>query len=253
MVTHFLNSDVIWLNSVDSTNEEAKRRIKDFSKPTWIISKKQSKGKGRNGKSWFSSEGNFSGSFVFFPNVERSQLHFYGFLFGVALYNALKKILEDNTDIRLKWPNDLLIENGKVAGILLESAYSNKKNSVGLIIGVGVNLNTAPSFAINSDLKHISQCVANFTNEKINLVSFFRTFNKELIKLEACIEEKKIHTILKLWQTRSYDRGAVIKFSGKKGEIKSGIFLGLDEIGGLIVGKGSGVKKIYSGDVYFGS
>ena len=253
MVTHFLNSDVIWLNSVDSTNQEAKRRIKDFSKPTWIISKKQSNGKGRNGNSWFSSEGNFSGSLVFFPNVERSQLHFYGFLFGVALYNALKKILEDNTDIRLKWPNDLLIENGKVAGILLESAYSNKKNSVGLIIGVGVNLNTAPSFAKNSDLKHISQCVANFTNEKINLVNFFVTLNRELIKLEAYIEEQKIHTILKLWQTRSYDRGAVIKFSGKKGEIKSGIFLGLDEIGGLIVGESSGVEKIYSGDVYFGS
>ena len=122
-----------------------------------------------------------------------------------------------------------------------------------MIIGVGVNLNTAPSFAINSDLKHNTQCVANFTDEKINLVSFFGTFNRELIKLEAYIEEKKFHTILKLWQTRSYDRGAIIKFSGKKGEINSGIFLGLDEIGGLIVSESSGVKKIYSGDVYFGS
>ena len=137
MATHFLNSNVIWLNSVDSTNEEAKRRIKDFSKPTWIISKKQSKGKGRNGKSWFSSEGNFSGSLVFFPNVERSQLHLYGFFSGVALYNTLKKILKDGTDIVLKWPNDLLIENGKVAGILLESVYTNKNSSIGLIIGVG--------------------------------------------------------------------------------------------------------------------
>ena len=253
MATHFLNSDVIWLNSVDSTNEEAKRRIKDFSKPTWIISKKQSKGKGRNGKSWFSSEGNFSGSLVFFPNVERSQLHLYGFFSGVALYNTLKKILKDGTDIVLKWPNDLLIENGKVAGILLESVYTNKNSSIGLIIGVGVNLNTAPSLAINSDVKHNAECVANFTNEKIDFVSFFRTFNKELIKLEAYIEEKKIHTVLKLWQTRSYEKGSIIKFSGKKGELNSGIFLGLDEIGGLIVGKGSGVKKIYSGDVYFGS
>ena len=68
MATYFLNSDVIWLDSVDSTNEEAKRRIKEFSKPTWIISKKQSKGKGRNGNSWFSSEGNFFGSLIFFPN-----------------------------------------------------------------------------------------------------------------------------------------------------------------------------------------
>ena len=67
------------------------------------------------------------------------------------------------------------------------------------------------------------------------------------------LEEKKFQSILKLWQTRSYDRGAIIKFSGKKGEIKSGIFLGLDEMGGLMVRENSGIKKIYSGDVYFGS
>ena len=253
MVTNFLKSKVIWLDSVDSTNEEAKRRLKDCTKSTWIISKKQSKGKGRNGNSWVSSEGNFSGSLIFFPTVERSQFHFYGFFFAVALYNTLKKILKDDTDIRLKWPNDILIENGKVAGILLESIETNKKSGVGLIIGVGVNLNSAPSFAMNSVLKYSTQCVANFSNDKINLLSFFKTFNDELIKLEANIEEKNLHTILKLWQTRSYDKGASIKFSDKEGEIKVGIFLGLDELGGLIVGENSGVKKIYSGDVYFGS
>ena len=78
-----------------------------------------------------------------------------------------KEILKDGTDIVLKWPNDLLIGNGKVAGILLESVYTNKNSSIGLIIGVGVNLNTAPSLSINSDFKHNAECVANFTNEKI--------------------------------------------------------------------------------------
>ena len=93
---------------------------------------------------------------------------------------------------------------------------------------------------------------SNFTNEKIDLFSFFRTFNDELMKLEAYTEEKKFHTILKLWEKRSFEKGAIVKFSGKKGKIKSGIFLGLDEIGGLIVGESSGVKKVYFGDVYFG-
>ncbi len=253
MTTQFLNSNVIWLDSIDSTNEEAKRRMKGFSKPTWIISKKQSKGKGRNGNTWFSSEGNFSGSFIFFPTVTRSQLHLYGFFFGVALYNTLKKMLKEGLDIRLKWPNDLLIENGKVAGILLESTETNKKSGVALIIGVGVNLNTVPNFAINSDLKYKTECLANFANDKINVLSFFKVLNNELIKLEAYIEEKNLHTILKLWQTKSYHKGTIIKFTDKKGDIKEGKFLGLDEIGGLIVGENSGVKKIYSGAVYFGS
>ena len=70
MITKFLNNDVIWLESVDSTNEEIKRRIRKFSKTTWIIAKNQSKGKGRNGNSWSSGAGNFSGSVLLFPTIE---------------------------------------------------------------------------------------------------------------------------------------------------------------------------------------
>ena len=67
-MNHFLNSDVIWLDYVDSTNEEIKRRIHEFNKPTWIIANNQSKGKGRNGNTWFSNYGNFSGSDNIFSN-----------------------------------------------------------------------------------------------------------------------------------------------------------------------------------------
>ena len=80
MIKNFLDSNEIWLESVDSTNEEIKRRILELSKPTWIIAKKQSEGKGRNGNSWFSSSGNFSGSFIFFPTVEYSFFHLYPLL-----------------------------------------------------------------------------------------------------------------------------------------------------------------------------
>ena len=126
MTKNFQNSDVIWLDYVDSTNEEIKRRIQELSKPTWIIAKSKLRVKGRNGNVWVSSSGNFSGSIMFFPTVERSYFHLYGFFFGVALHNTVKKIVKDGVDIRLKWPNDLMIENGKVAGILLESIQSLK-------------------------------------------------------------------------------------------------------------------------------
>ena len=98
-MNHFLNSDVIWLDSVDSTNEEIKRRIQEFTKPTWIIARKQSEGKGRNGNTWFSSNGNFSGSIIFFPTVEHTHFHLFGFFVGVALYNTIREIVQNDIDI----------------------------------------------------------------------------------------------------------------------------------------------------------
>ena len=92
MTKNFQNSDVIWLDYVDSTNEEIKRRFQELSNPTWIIAKKQTKGKGRNGNVWFSSSGNFSGSVIFFPTVERSFLHLYGFFLGSLSITLLKKL-----------------------------------------------------------------------------------------------------------------------------------------------------------------
>ena len=252
-MNHFLNSNVIWLESVDSTNEEIKRRIHEFTKPTWIIANSQSKGKGRNGNRWFSNQGNFSGSIIFFPTVEHTYFHFYGFFVGVALYNTIRKIVTNDIDIRLKWPNDLMIENCKVAGILLESVQESINHKSGLIVGIGVNLNSSPILKTNSEKRYKTECLASFVDNKINRSIFFSEFNDQLVKLGSSIPEENLSSILKLWQARSYDKGSKVQISDNKGEINSGTFLGLDEIGGLIVGENNGVKKIYSGDVYFGS
>ena len=253
MITKFLNNDVIWLESVDSTNEEIKRRIQEFSEPTWIIAKSQSKGKGRNGNSWSSGTGNFSGSVILFPTVERSYFHLYGFFVGVALYNTIKKIAKDGVDIRLKWPNDLMIENGKIAGILLESVQAPNSSRIGVIVGIGVNLNSAPRINVDDTTRYNAQCVANFSTFKIDQLTFFSKFNDELKELGSFVAEKDLCSILNLWKPRSYDIGTTIQISDNKGEIKTGTFLGLDEVGGLMVSDNSGTKKIYSGDVYFGS
>ncbi|MDC3017500.1 biotin--[acetyl-CoA-carboxylase] ligase [Paracoccaceae bacterium] len=252
-MNHFLDSDIIWLDSVDSTNEEIKRRIPEFNKPTWIIANKQSKGKGRNGNTWFSNYGNFSGSIIFFPTVEYTYFHLFGFLVGVALYNTTKEIVANGVDIRLKWPNDLMIENCKVAGILLESVQKTACSKSGLIVGIGVNLNSSPSLESNSKKRYNTESLASFTNEKINRSIFFSEFNDQLVKLGTNIPEEELCSVLKLWQDRSYDKGSKIQITDNKGKINSGTFLGLDEIGGLILGDNTGFKKIYSGDVYFGS
>ena len=253
MIKNFQNSDVIWLDCVDSTNEEIKRRVQEFSKPTWVIAKKQNKGKGRNGNVWFSSNGNFSGSIIFFPTVDRCYFHLFGFFVGVALYNTIKKIVKMGVDIRLKWPNDLMIENGKVAGILLESVQNPDSGKIGVIVGVGVNLNSHPDLNDGGSKRYKSQCVANFSNDDICQSSFFSRFNNDLKELGSYVQENDLGAILNLWKPRSYDIGTIIKISENTGAVNTGKFLGLDEIGGLIVSDNAGTRKVYSGDVYFGS
>ena len=243
----------MWLECVDSTNEEIKRRINEFTKSTWIIANKQSKGKGRNGNTWFSNNGNFSGSIVIFPTVKHNYLHLYGFFVGVALYNTIKEIVTNDADIRLKWPNDLMIENCKVAGILLETIKTPKNATVGRIVGVGVNLNSSPNLNVSDKKRYGTQCVAKFTNNKIDPVNFFSKFENEIESLGTHVKEKDLGFILNLWKRRSYDKGTTIQISDNRGGVNSGIFIGLDEIGGLIVSDSSGTKKIYSGDVYFRS
>ena len=60
------------MDSIDSTNEEIKRKADKFIKTTWVLAKFQTQGKGRNGKIWLSSQGNFAGSVIFFPTVKRA-------------------------------------------------------------------------------------------------------------------------------------------------------------------------------------
>ena len=253
MISNFINNDVIWLESVDSTNEEIKRRFQEFSKPTWMIAKRQINGKGRNGNIWSSGTGNFSGSVILFPTVERSYFHLYGFFVGVALYNTIRKIVKEGVDIRLKWPNDLMIENGKVAGILLESVQASNSNKFGVIVGVGVNLNSAPNLNADDNKRYNTQCVANFTNNKVDQLNFFSNFSDELRELGSYVAEKDLCSILNFWKPKSYDIGTIIQISDNQGGIHTGTFLGLDKLGGLIVSDNSGTKTIYSGDVYFGS
>ena len=64
---------------------------------------------------------------------------------------------------------------------------------------------------------------------------------------------ENLSSILNIWQLKSYDKGTMVRIADAKGKVQTGTFLGLDEIGGLIVGEKSGSKKVYSGEVYFGS
>ena len=178
---------LIKFNCVKSTNDEALRiiRSKKVSKGI-IFSNYQTKGRGTMGKKWISHKGNFFASIFF--ELKKSMPNFKEF----SLINPLivKKTLKEHSSqqVIIKWPNDLLIKNRKVCGILQELIQFEKKFF--LIIGIGINTVSSPktkSFKGTSLLESSDKLIDNskiLKSLKKNYETIFRNykFNKKLLK-----------------------------------------------------------------------
>ena len=129
------------LNSVISTNNEAIKLIKKKnSKPTILIAKIQKKGRGTMGKKWVSKKGNIFATIFFELNSNKIKFQEFSLLNPVIIKNILTKYSKYKINIR--WPNDLMIKNQKICGILQEIIEFRDVNY--LIIGIGINTLIAP-------------------------------------------------------------------------------------------------------------
>ncbi len=135
------------LASVDSTNAEAFRLAPTLTGPAWILAGVQTAGRGRRARAWSSPPGNFHATLIFHPAAPPAQAALYSFAASLALRDALVALTGLPAAFTLKWPNDVLLNGGKLAGILLESASQGAALSH-LAIGFGVNLIAAPDPAL---------------------------------------------------------------------------------------------------------
>lgn len=131
------------LEETDSTNAEAARRAQDTGGPLWILARRQTAARGRRGRAWIGPEGNFAATLLMRPAGDPGSAALRSFAAALALAEALEALTGAGPAIALKWPNDVLLNGGKVAGILLESAGAGGAVSH-LAIGFGVNLIAAP-------------------------------------------------------------------------------------------------------------
>jgi len=135
--TKFIGKEIIHKITLDSTQDLALKIAERKPEGTVIIAEEQAKGKGRFGKEWYSPQGGIWFSLILKPKTELWNITLLPLAIGVAIADSLTKL---NLDVRLKWPNDLVINNKKVAGILLDvSAEEAKVNYI--VIGVGINAN----------------------------------------------------------------------------------------------------------------
>ncbi len=127
------------LAEVDSTNAEAARVVSGLAGPEWICALRQTAARGRRGRAWVAPAGNLAGTLVMRPQETPDVVALRSFVASLALFDAFAALTGAEAALTLKWPNDVLLNGGKVAGILLEGLPGG-----GLAVGIGVNLIAAP-------------------------------------------------------------------------------------------------------------
>ena len=179
---------------VKSTNNTAlKLAKKKNSRPTMIVSKIQTHGRGTMGKKWISQKGNLFISFFFEMNQKSINFKHFAILNAFLLKNVLSK--QFCIKIKIKWPNDLLHNNKKICGILQEVV--NYKDKKFLVVGIGVNTNLDPKNEgfLSTSLKKIMD--KNIDNNKVlkNIKNIYEKFltkakNSSYSKLKKIYNKK---------------------------------------------------------------
>ncbi len=143
---HFIDSyHLLSYDTIDSTNEEAKRLAAAGGQHGAVIwAESQTAGKGRDGRQWISESGNLFCSLLLQPCAPQSHLAQLSFVASLSLYRALESVIPESHRLGLKWPNDVLLDGKKLAGILLETMPDEESDARWVILGIGVNVEHFP-------------------------------------------------------------------------------------------------------------
>ena len=245
--TKFIGKRAYYFDSIDSTQDFAlKIASQDNENGTVIISKKQTGGKGRMKRKWFSPIGGIWMSIIIHPDFDISNT----ILVPIATSLALCKAMEKTTKIRpeLKWPNDITIKGKKVAGILVDTSIeSNKIES--LILGVGINFKIKQEklkkIIINSPNYYGATTLVKKNESALHLV---QQFLYELEVIFQWINSVLTKKIIFEWTKRSSTIGKNISIINDK-KIVTGKATKIDNDGALIISKNKKSTRILVGDV----
>ena len=247
--TKFIGKRAYYFDTIDSTQDFAlKIASQDNENGTIIISKKQTGGKGRMKRRWFSPIGGIWMSIIIHPDFDISNTT----LVPIATSLALCKAIEKTTKIRpeLKWPNDITIKGKKVAGILVDTSIeSNKIES--LILGVGINFKIKQEklkkIIINSPNYYGATTLVKKNESALHLV---QQFLYELEVIFQWINSGLTKKIIVEWTKRSSTIGKNISIINDK-KIVMGKAAKVDNDGALIISKNKKSTRILVGDVTY--
>jgi BirA family transcriptional regulator, biotin operon repressor / biotin---[acetyl-CoA-carboxylase] ligase len=237
----------IVLAEVDSTLNEAARRFADLRGPTWILALHQTAARGRRGREWRHPAGNFAATLVLPGPIAPATAALRSFVASLALHDACAAVTGRAGQFALKWPNDVLLNGGKVAGILLETIGPRGD---ALSIGIGVNLAQAPGAdqveaGAVRPVSLLSEIGASVTPAE-----FLDVLAPAYARHEAQMATYGFAPIRTAWLDRAARLGEVIT-ARLPGEEVTGRFDAVDEQGQLVLSTPQGPRRIAAADVFF--
>lgn len=237
----------------ESTNDDALRAAEGGDPGLlWIVAGEQRSGRGRHGRPWSSPPGNLYASLLLIEPCDVSLAPQLGFVAGLALHEAVEQVAGTGAPrLSLKWPNDLLVDGAKVAGLLLEGHRVGSGRAFATVIGFGVNVASAPK-----DTPYPA-CALRGLRQDLTRESLFAALSKSFAgafsawKAAQSVGPAGFFAAMRLlWQERAAGLGTEVSVKLPSGE-RRGTFDGLDPHGRLRLITGDGLELIDAGDLYF--
>lgn len=230
-----------------SSTQDVARRLADngAEEGTAVIAETQASGHGRLGRPWASPPGGLYLSVILRPSISPPEALKLPLICGVAVVHAIQDLVP--LSVRVKWPNDVLINGKKVCGILTEmNAETDRLNYV--IIGIGINVNT-PADAFPPDIRHIATSLLIECATTVSRVRLVQRIFGRLELLYDTFRQSGFESIRQEWKRHSTVIGSVCDASSPGHRI-TGIAVDLDRDGALILQTSDGRhERIIAGDI----
>lgn len=231
--------------TIGSTNDEAKRLARAGApEGTLVWAAEQTAGRGRRGRHWASPPGNLYLSLILRPGGAPGQAAQLGFVAALGLYVGLDDLAGLGPRLRCKWPNDLLLDGRKLAGILLESETTASGAVDFVVIGTGVNLASSPA-----ESEYPATSLAEAGTATVSPASLLEGFVREFDRWLARWREEGFAPVRGAWLARASGIGEDIRVRLERMTL-TGRFVDLDETGALLLDGAEGLRRVAAGDVF---
>jgi BirA family biotin operon repressor/biotin-[acetyl-CoA-carboxylase] ligase len=224
-------ADIHYYPSTESTNEDALLwSAQGAGNGALVIADQQTKGRGRQGRKWLTQAGaSLAFSFIFRPTQnETLHLTLFSPLGAVAVCQAVREKFP--VKALVKWPNDVLVNQKKVGGVLAETHWMNDHVDA-LVLGIGINISPA-SVPNKMSLRFPASCLESECGQPIDRLEFLRLVCRNLFILRPMVGKPKF---IKIWENLLAFKGDLVQVETSENKVEQGILEGIDEQGNLIL------------------